>query len=162
MLRVTPKGQILLSQRFTLEMDCQMDFHQFPFDYQLCPIQLESFGYTTNGTILYLDWLLSSHLISLILCESHAINHMLCINRLKILFSNGLVIRRFITIQRIQWRWVIWCWLINSLNPIVSKNIPELAISVVLMDISWWKEKLATMSHMHSSRLLWNGSWTLI
>ena len=62
MLRVTPRGQILLSQRFTLEMDCHMDFHQFPFDYQLCPIELESFGYTTKGT----DWscfsLLSGHI----------------------------------------------------------------------------------------------------
>ena len=51
MLRVTPRGQILLSQRFTLEMDCHMDFRHFPFDCQLCPIELESFGYTTNGTI---------------------------------------------------------------------------------------------------------------
>ena len=24
-----------------------MDFHLFPFDYQLCPIHLESFGYST-------------------------------------------------------------------------------------------------------------------
>ena len=50
MLRGTPRGQILLSQRFTLEMDCHMDFRHFPFDYQLCPIELESFGYTTKGT----------------------------------------------------------------------------------------------------------------
>ena len=50
MLRVTPRGHILLSQRFTLEMDCHMDFRHFPFDYQLCPIELESFGYTTKGT----------------------------------------------------------------------------------------------------------------
>ena len=67
MLRVTPRGQILLSQRFTLEMDCHMDFHQFPFDYQLCPIELESFGYTTKGTALTMFQLtVRSHKISLV------------------------------------------------------------------------------------------------
>ena len=36
------------AQRFTLEMDCHMDFHLFPFDYQLCPVELESYGHTTS------------------------------------------------------------------------------------------------------------------
>ena len=25
-----------------------MDFHLFPFDYQLCPVELESYGHTTS------------------------------------------------------------------------------------------------------------------
>ena len=39
------------AQRFTLEMDCHMDFHLFPFDYQLCPVELESYGHTTSDII---------------------------------------------------------------------------------------------------------------
>ena len=72
MLRVTPRGQILLSQRFTLEMDCHMDFRHFPFDYQLCPIELESFGYTTNGTISHLN----DHILS-ILYGPYYMGHMI-------------------------------------------------------------------------------------
>ena len=42
------------------------------------------------------------------------------------------------------------------------KNILEQGISAVLMVILWWKEKLATMSHMHFCLLLWNGSYLIL
>ena len=70
LLRVAPDGKIFLwmgsnkvkvnlytliwadkAQRFTLEMDCHMDFHLFPFDYQLCPVELESYGHTTADIV---------------------------------------------------------------------------------------------------------------
>ena len=28
-----------------------MDFHLFPFDFQLCPVELESYGHTTSDII---------------------------------------------------------------------------------------------------------------
>ena len=37
--RISPKGDITFSERFTIRLDCEMDFEMFPFDSQACPVQ---------------------------------------------------------------------------------------------------------------------------
>ena len=37
--RISPKGDITLSERFTIRLDCEMDFAMFPFDSQACPVK---------------------------------------------------------------------------------------------------------------------------
>ncbi|XP_035686457.1 glycine receptor subunit alphaZ1-like isoform X1 [Branchiostoma floridae] len=48
LLRVSPEGYILYSLRLTLTLSCPMQLQRFPMDYQMCKMELESFGYTTK------------------------------------------------------------------------------------------------------------------
>jgi len=49
-LTISPDGEIMVSQRLTLVLHCDMFFEYFPFDSQICKIGLESMG---NGFIEY-------------------------------------------------------------------------------------------------------------
>ncbi|KAI8510324.1 Glycine receptor subunit alpha-3 [Branchiostoma belcheri] len=56
LLRISPQGDILLSQKrvMALLLSCPMDFRMFPFDTQSCGIQMESYGHTTEELVL--EW----------------------------------------------------------------------------------------------------------
>lgn len=54
MLRMYETGEILFTLRITLTLTCKMDLRNFPFDKQVCYIQIASFSYT-NSTLL-LKW----------------------------------------------------------------------------------------------------------
>ena len=43
--RLSPEGDITYSERFTVSMDCEMNFEMFPFDSQACPLMIESYAY---------------------------------------------------------------------------------------------------------------------
>ncbi|XP_063718738.1 glycine receptor subunit alpha-4-like [Symsagittifera roscoffensis] len=48
LLRISPTGDVLLSQRLSLTLACNMKLHRFPMDQQICKIQLESYAFTTR------------------------------------------------------------------------------------------------------------------
>lgn len=54
MLRMYEKGDILFTLRITLTLTCKMNLRNFPFDKQVCYMQIASFSYT-NSTLL-LKW----------------------------------------------------------------------------------------------------------
>ncbi len=41
-LRIKPDGEVLFSQRFTAKFSCPMDLQWFPYDAQLCYLEIES------------------------------------------------------------------------------------------------------------------------
>lgn len=47
-VRVYPNGVIRYSSRVNYDVACDMDFHRYPVDEQLCEIKFESFGYTSK------------------------------------------------------------------------------------------------------------------
>lgn len=49
LMRIYPNGNIYFSKRLTLTLSCPMHFESYPFDRQICPIQLASYGYTTEN-----------------------------------------------------------------------------------------------------------------
>jgi len=53
-LRVFPDGTIRYSSRVNYDVACNMDFHAYPVDRQLCEIKYESFGYTSDQ--LHVRW----------------------------------------------------------------------------------------------------------
>lgn len=53
-LRILNNGDILLSKRLTAKVNCPMDLQLFPFDSQLCSLEMESFS--TNMSDLYYGW----------------------------------------------------------------------------------------------------------
>ena len=67
--RLSPDGDITLSERFTVSMDCEMNFEMFPFDSQACPLLLESYAYGKSGQgsmnwlLRIFDSILSAHSI---------------------------------------------------------------------------------------------------
>ncbi|CAH1777815.1 unnamed protein product [Owenia fusiformis] len=54
LLRLSPDGELVLSQRLTLVMSCQMYLYKFPMDNQTCRIQIESYGYSTADMLI--EW----------------------------------------------------------------------------------------------------------
>ncbi|XP_075261736.1 glycine receptor subunit alpha-4-like isoform X2 [Convolutriloba macropyga] len=54
LLRISPNGDVLLSQRLSLTLACNMKLHRFPMDQQICKIQLESYAFTTRD--IDFDW----------------------------------------------------------------------------------------------------------
>ncbi|XP_077988573.1 glycine receptor subunit alpha-2-like [Glandiceps talaboti] len=51
LLRIRHSGEVFVSQRLSLMLNCQMALHRFPMDHQVCMVQMESFGYTNNQLI---------------------------------------------------------------------------------------------------------------
>ena len=47
-LRITHLGEILRSMRLTIKATCPMNLAHFPFDVQMCTVEIESFGYTMS------------------------------------------------------------------------------------------------------------------
>jgi len=47
-IRVYPDGLIRYSARVNYDVACNMDFHNYPVDKQLCEVKYESFGYTSD------------------------------------------------------------------------------------------------------------------
>ncbi|XP_046363512.2 glycine receptor subunit alpha-2-like [Haliotis rufescens] len=48
MIRLSPDGSILYSQRLSVTFDCHMDLVKFPMDKQTCQIDMESYSFTTD------------------------------------------------------------------------------------------------------------------
>ena len=47
-LRIMPNGDVLYSTRVMFKASCPMNFMNFPFDSQLCYLEIESFSFTMN------------------------------------------------------------------------------------------------------------------
>ena len=47
-IRISPAGRISYSQRLTVTARCQMDLRKFPLDTQACPLEIGSFGFTSD------------------------------------------------------------------------------------------------------------------
>jgi len=45
---IHPNGYILLSERLSLKLKCQMSLKYFPFDLQICPIRIESYAFRAH------------------------------------------------------------------------------------------------------------------
>lgn len=43
--RISPDGSVSFSQRLTIHATCKMGLKKFPFDSQLCPLYIGSYGY---------------------------------------------------------------------------------------------------------------------
>ena len=43
------------AERYSISMDCQMNFRMFPFDHQLCPLMLESYSYSNDEVVFQWD-----------------------------------------------------------------------------------------------------------
>jgi len=54
LLDITADGDITYSDRLTMKLGCNMDFRDFPFDKQLCPIKMEP--YANRKKQLNLSW----------------------------------------------------------------------------------------------------------
>ena len=52
--RIAPKGDITFSERFTISLDCEMNFQMFPFDSQACPVTIESYAYAESE--VHFEW----------------------------------------------------------------------------------------------------------
>jgi gamma-aminobutyric acid receptor subunit alpha len=50
-LRITPDGKVSYSQRLTIHARCRMHLFKFPFDSQLCPLWIGSYGYASKDVI---------------------------------------------------------------------------------------------------------------
>ena len=48
------KSRIFKAERYSITMDCQMNFRMFPFDHQLCPLTLESYSYSNDQ--VFFEW----------------------------------------------------------------------------------------------------------
>lgn len=53
LIRLSPDGTILYSQRLTLTLACDMNFDKFPMDNQSCNIELGSYAYTTEDIVFF-------------------------------------------------------------------------------------------------------------
>ncbi|XP_077865204.1 glycine receptor subunit alphaZ1-like [Saccoglossus kowalevskii] len=51
LLRVSHDGEVILSQRLSLRLNCNMHLQHFPMDEQVCDMAMESFGYTSDQLI---------------------------------------------------------------------------------------------------------------
>ena len=47
-LRIMHTGDVLRSMRLTIKATCPMNLANFPFDEQMCTVEVESFGYTMS------------------------------------------------------------------------------------------------------------------
>ena len=59
-LRVYGDQTLRYSSRINFDVACAMDFHKFPMDEQLCEVNLESFGHTTEQ--LKFQWVSGSNI----------------------------------------------------------------------------------------------------
>lgn len=50
-VQIQPDGEVCLYQRLRLVLACAMNFTYFPLDQQICPIEMQSFEYTTDDLI---------------------------------------------------------------------------------------------------------------
>uniref|UniRef100_A0A915P142 Gamma-aminobutyric acid receptor subunit beta n=1 Tax=Meloidogyne floridensis TaxID=298350 RepID=A0A915P142_9BILA len=50
-LRIDSNGNVLRSIRLTVTANCPMSLHTFPLDKQVCPLEIESYGYSTSDII---------------------------------------------------------------------------------------------------------------
>ncbi|XP_040583595.1 gamma-aminobutyric acid receptor subunit alpha-6 [Lepeophtheirus salmonis] len=50
-VRVSPTGKVSYSQRLTILANCIMNLKKFPFDTQICPLKLGSFGHSNKDLI---------------------------------------------------------------------------------------------------------------
>ena len=50
-IRIAPSGRISFSQRLTVSARCKMDLHKFPLDSQICPLEIGSFGHTSQDLV---------------------------------------------------------------------------------------------------------------
>ncbi|XP_046568441.1 glycine receptor subunit alpha-2-like [Haliotis rubra] len=48
MIRLSPDGSVLYSQRLSVTFDCHMDLHKFPLDKQTCQVDMESYSFTSD------------------------------------------------------------------------------------------------------------------
>ena len=55
LFRVYPNGTIRTSKKINFDFTCNMDFRNFPFDHQECPVKLESYAYTDEELMLRID-----------------------------------------------------------------------------------------------------------
>ncbi|XP_013414136.1 glycine receptor subunit alpha-4 [Lingula anatina] len=55
MIRISPQGQILYSQRLSATLNCEFHLLRFPMDDQTCRIQMESYAHSTDDLIF--EWL---------------------------------------------------------------------------------------------------------
>ncbi|XP_065064249.1 glycine receptor subunit alpha-2-like [Rhopilema esculentum] len=62
-VRLWPNGDILTSTRVTVEADCPQDLTNYPFDVQVCKLNLESYSYDSDD--LALEWRNNSALMLL-------------------------------------------------------------------------------------------------
>ncbi|CAL8116353.1 unnamed protein product [Orchesella dallaii] len=49
--RIHPDGEVLASFRISLRLSCHMDYRNFPFDTQTCPLRLASYAFTTDDLV---------------------------------------------------------------------------------------------------------------
>ena len=47
-IQIESKGRVYVSMRVSLTLACQMNFKYYPFDWQICPLEMGSFGYSKN------------------------------------------------------------------------------------------------------------------
>ena len=40
--------------RLSITLACQMDFKSYPFDWQICPLEMESYGYKVSE--IFFEW----------------------------------------------------------------------------------------------------------
>jgi anionic glutamate receptor len=52
--RIYPNGTVIQSYRVTLLLSCPMNLRFYPLDVQACPIQMASYGWTTQNILL--EW----------------------------------------------------------------------------------------------------------
>ena len=50
-LRIKPGGEVLLSQRISAKFSCPMYLANFPFDSQLCYVEIESCEFSNESTL---------------------------------------------------------------------------------------------------------------
>ncbi|XP_013391819.1 glycine receptor subunit alpha-3 isoform X1 [Lingula anatina] len=51
MIRISPKGDVLYSQRLSATLNCEFDLVKFPMDNQTCRIKMESYAHSTTDLI---------------------------------------------------------------------------------------------------------------
>ena len=54
-VRLNATGEIFISKRLTLKLLCPMDLTYFPFDKQICSMEIESYGYSNKDLDMFWD-----------------------------------------------------------------------------------------------------------
>lgn len=52
LIRIRPNGDVLYSRRIIVTLSCPMSLSRYPWDSQLCPVVLASYGMTTDDLVL--------------------------------------------------------------------------------------------------------------
>jgi len=53
-VRIFPDGEVLWSTRLSLKLACTMQLRMYPFDSQICPVEMASYGFAKNDMVL--EW----------------------------------------------------------------------------------------------------------